>query len=588
MNRLFMAVVAIISTVSASAQLPKWVIEPVNDTIFMKIDNKLFQTVKDDLSALWTIDGNQLFYTNQDIMPFKNGVATVMIPGYEMAVGVVDEKGNFVELPNLLIPFNHPYFEDEYILAFVDKKFEYHGKNGKKAEFPENVKAYPFHNGLASYFTYENLDKAKDPHFNYYRADQQTQTFNIHNNGKIKHIEPTEIEFLSSINEEGKGIAVIKNKFYWFVPETNTFEPLLLGDEEQEKNRQLKTAEDYSQFFTNLPMDSVRLTAKYGKKNYATLKFDPQLRPVSITYDEEVLEFKKPTPEALKHSSNLSKYGDELWGLSLDRKKVLPEQFQQVGLMYGNNALVKSDGKWGVIQIIPDANYSLKVNKGEDVAFRHQKYESQLRLDLPPAVSARNVKIDIEDESGLSIDRTSRETKDTDSGNFVIYTCTLNIPDSLPDVLTTINYKPVKISYDGISLFDTEIPVKAWHLKYYNVDPIESETTINDGVVSFTFNINAQRIIGEGDYPFDVKYDSDNLIITFEKLSETRYKCTITNLMEGNNNLNIIVKEKGCPPSVFPFDIEYTKPAPKSKKKEAVVVKKKTPSEAKPAIKMEL
>ena len=41
------------------------------------------------------------------------------------------------------------------------------------------------------------------------------------------------------------------------------------------------------------------------------------------------------------------------------------------------------------------------------------------------------------------------------------------------------------------------------------------------------------------------------------------------------NNLNIIVKEKGCPESVFPFEIYYTKPVPKKKQKEEVIIKKK-------------
>ena len=52
----------------------------------------------------------------------------------------------------------------------------------------------------------------------------------------------------------------------------------------------------------------------------------------------------------------------------------------------------------------------------------------------------------------------------------------------------------------------------------------------------------------------------------------------VSNLLEGNNNLNILVTEKGCPASVFPFEVFYTKPVPKKKKKEEVVVRKKSPA----------
>lgn len=215
-------------------------------------------------------------------------------------------------------------------------------------------------------------------------------------------------------------------------------------------------------------------------------------------------------------------------------------------------------GFYRAIEILPALNYSLTINKGEDVAFSHQKFETQIRLDLLAIISPKHARIDIPANSGCVIDKTSRETKDTESGNYVVYDCTLNIPDSLPDTMTEIVYSPVSVSYDGITLFETSINTKAWHLKYYNVDPIESETSISNGVASFTININAKKNVGESDYPFEVRIEADSVYVQFEKISETLYKCMVSNLQEGNNNLNIIVTEKGCPHSVFPFEVCYT------------------------------
>ena len=62
------------------------------------------------------------------------------------------------------------------------------------------------------------------------------------------------------------------------------------------------------------------------------------------------------------------------------------------------------------------------------------------------------------------------------------------------------------------------------------------------------------------------------MILKYEKISETRYKCIVSNLQEGENNLNIFVTEKGCPPSIFPFEITYQK----KRKQEAVVIRKRS------------
>lgn len=269
-------------------------------------------------------------------------------------------------------------------------------------------------------------------------------------------------------------------------------------------------------------------------------------------------------------------------------KQILPLQFDEIGLLYDNKAFVKCKGRWGIIEVIPGLDYSLKLNKGQDVAFRHQTFETQIRLDLPSQISAKDAKIDIPASSGCIIDKTSRETKDTESSNFVLYNYSLNIPENLSDTMINITYSPVSVSYDGISLFERPIDIKAWHLKYYNVDPIESETSISNGVASFTININAQKNVGESDYPFEVRIEADSVYVQYEKISEARYKCLVSNLQEGDNNLNILVTEKGCPSSVFPFEVYYTKPVPKKKTQEAVVVRKKSPQVPKPATRIDL
>lgn len=575
---------------TSQAQLPKWVINPTNDTLYVKVDGNIIEGVSNGKSLLWSMDGKQLYSTENTILPYKDEVATIQQKGQPILTGFIDSTGKFTSLPNLRIAYGNPYFEDGYILCFDDDKPVFYKKDGSLATFPiVTAKVYPFHKGFAPYFTYDQMEKKKDPHYGYFKADGQPMKYYLNDNGNAKPVEPKEIDFVSGIGTNGKGVAVIKNKVYWFDTTSEVFEPLLWGEEESVKKRHLTLNGNYETYFLNLPSDTVVISAKYGKNQLAELKFDNELRPLSFSFDGDEMKFVEEPSAIFTYKTNLSAYGENgNFGLSMDSKEVLPKQFERVGLRYDNMAFVKVDGKWGVIEIIPAIDYLLRLNKGENIAFRHQKFETQIRLDLPAQISAKEARIDIPEEIGLLIDKTSRENKDTESGNFVTYNCVLNIPASLPDTITTLTYEPVDVTYDGISLFGKPINVKAWHLKYYNVDPIDSETSVSDGILSFTVNINAQRNVGEGDYPFDVKIEADSISVIQEKLSETRRKFLVSNLQEGSNTLNIYVIEEGCPSSVFPFEIYYTKPLPKKKQKEEVVIRKKDPAIRKHAPRLEL
>lgn len=580
MKKLFTVFLCAIVVVATYAQMPRWVISPNNNSLSAKLDNKLLESSFQGQNLIWSMDGKLLYSTADDILPFKNGAAPVLKKGTEVITGYIDDTGKFTPLPDVMVAYGNPYFEDNLLLCYDKDHLAYFGKDGMKVETPEVVKTYPFHHGYAPYFSYGQLEKKKDPHYGYFRSDGRTTKYFIEDNGKSKLVSPNDLSFLSGISSDGKAVGVIKNKLYWFDPETETFEPMLRGDEESLKKRHLNLQYDHESYFQNLPDDTICIRAKYGKDNVAELKFDRELRPVTFIFNDGEIKYQEPEQRRYEYSTTLSEFGDSgNYGIRMNSKEVLPRQFENVGLKYGNMAFVKKDGKWGVIEIVPDLTYSLKLNKGEDVAFRHQKYETQIRLDLPVEISAKEARIDIPDDTGCVIDKTSRESKDTESGNFVTYDCVLTIPASLPDTIMTITYQPVRVSYDGLSLFEIPLDVKAWHLKYYNVDPIESETSISNGMASFTLNVNAQRNVGESDYPFEVMVEADDsLSVEYEKMSETRYKCIVSNLQDGDNNMNIYITEKGCPSSVFPFVINYTKPVPKERKKEEVAIRKKEPA----------
>lgn len=589
MKSIITTIVGLMLCGSMYAQLPRWAITPSYDGIAVAVDDRVLLTDSLGTTTLWTKDGRRLYTTDNYIHPFKEGVAVITKKDSKDIVGIVDINGKFLALPNLKVTYGHPSFENGYLLCSDAKGYVYYKKDGTRAKLEPSARPYPFKSGYAPYMSYEQLEKQKNPYYSYYRADDENMVCKMMDKGEEKYIDPYDISFLSAIGSDNRGVAVIKNKLYLYNPESELFEPFEYGDDKSEKKRHLTLNGDYKKYFEDLPSDTIEIIAKYGKNLLAMLQFDKELNPFRFVFDGEEKIFKPAAPVAFRYISDLKPYGEAgNFGLASKSGEVVPKQFEEVGLVYDNKAFVKHHGKWGVIEIAPDLSYTIKINKGEDVAFRHQKFDTQIRLDLPARISSKDARIDIPESSGCVIDKTSRDNKDTESGNYVVYDCSLNIPESLPDTMSTITYAPISISYDDIRLFDTSKDIKAWHLKYFNVDPIESETSISNGVATFTININAQKNVGENDYPFDVKIEADSVSVQYEKISETRYKCMVSNLQEGNNNLNILVTEKGCPPSIFPFEVYYTRPVPKKKKQEAVVVRKKSPAVSRPAARIEL
>ncbi len=567
---------SLVMALSAKAQLAQWVIHPAQDSLKVKVDQKLLVTDSLGWSILWTMDGKRLFATEHTIRPYKEGIATIVSKTDDLILGFVDLSGKFTALPGIRIAYDNPDFNDGFVICREKNGFGYYDQKGDKLNTVPTVRSYPFHRGYAPYFAFDQMDKRKDPFYGYHSTGDTPVDCRMMLNGELRPFDYKEIAFLSGIGRNNKGVAVIKNKLYWYDPAANIFEPLVWGDDTSEKRRQLVLEGDLLPYFMNLPSDGAVLTAKYGKKQQATLRFDAELLPTRFTFEDGEMTFEEEKPQSVAYDTDLTVYSEtDKFGLAKSGQRMLPAQFDEVGLMYGNRAFVKQNGKWGLVELLPDLSFNLSINKGKDIAFRHQTFETQLRLDLPPRISAKEARVEIPESTGCAIDKTSRETKDTESGNYVLYNCTLNIPSSLPDTITELRYEPVSVSCDGISFFDVPVKVRAWHLKYYNVDPIDSETTVEDAVASFTVNINAQRNVGEGDYPFEVKVEADSITVGYEKISETRYKCTVFNLKEGENNLNIYVTEQGCPSSIFPFEITYTKPVPKEKKKEGVVIRKK-------------
>ncbi|MCC8174981.1 MAG: WG repeat-containing protein [Bacteroidales bacterium] len=576
MLRPFFLMATLLMALSSKAELAYWLISPAQDSLRVAVDNRALAADSLGWTTVYDTHGNPLFKTDYLLRPFSESLAVLTQKTSNELVGFINVGGQYTPLPKGVAVYDDPYFHNGFLIFMNDGIYNYYNNKGQVVNFPVNARAYPFSHGYAPYMTYAQMEKRKDPYYSYYRTEGKPMQYSIVHDKEMKNFDPHDVQFLSGISPDGRGVAIIKNKVYWFNTSNGYFEPMLWGNDPKIKNRHLQLTSNYDVYFENLPTDSVVIRAKYGKNLSATLRFDKRLIPTWFTFEGEDLSFAPAPPAPYVYPSDLKAYKEgDLWGLTHKGQKALPPQFDQVGLLNGNTAFVKKHGKWGLLAYLPADNFELEMNQNKAIAFRHKAIESELCLRFPQLVPAKDVVVQFPDTKSCKIEQTSRMIGGNEFGHVVTYKCTLGIPSSLPDTVVPLTYEPFQVSINNIQFFDRPITVDAWHYKLYNVDPIDSETTISGGVASFTFNVDIQRTLGESDYPFDVKAQGQDVTVTCEKISEVRYKCNIYDLHDGINNINVLVIEEGCPPSVFPFEVNYTKP--RKQAKEAVVVRKKTP-----------
>ena len=565
MKKVLLSLTLILSCLIANAQMTRWIMQPGYDKIYIASGAPLLISDSLDTSSIWSITGKKIAVTNDIIHPFKEGLSVTTKKNSEEVTGFFNSQGKFTSLKNYSVTYDEPFFRDGYLLVKSENRYCFINKNGEEESFGFYVKMYPFNNGLATCFTYEQVDKLKNPYYTYLTADNTPITFSYNN----KVFDKEDVEFLSSINDEGVGIAIIKHKVYLFDKMTLKLEPVFANKTETNIKRQVSVDGELNEYLIDMN-DSIIIRGKGNKTEFVRFNFDKFLRPTKIKYADRTEEYKFKTIKTEKYSSPFSPIkSNEKYGLSYNGKTVLPEQFDEIGFCLNDFAVVRTDDKWGMLTFDPNLKYRLIMHNGKDIAFRHRDVATTIKLELPVIISANKCRFDIDEKHGCIIDKISLETKNTENGNYVQYNCNLTIPDSLPDVITEIQY-PVQITYDGLKYPIAPIKTKAWHYKYINVDIDETETTLEQGNVSFTINISADKQPGENDYPFEVEIKTDSLQTELAKISETRYKCKLFALAEGVNNVNINILEDGCPPSVFPFEITYIKPVKRTRNKPGI------------------
>lgn len=550
-------VVVLVSSHAAYGQMAKWAMRPGYDSIRLAAGVPVILTDSAGTTSLWSTDARLLASTTDSVAPFSNGFAVVLKKGTTDITGFYATDGTFTKLENCKVVYNCPYFRDGYLLVNRQGRNKLVAKDGKYDPFGSFVEMYPYSSGYACCTMYGDMENFKDLYYYYVDTDKNLVKLMF---DKKEAVENEDVSFLSSLNDDGVGIAVIKRRVYMFDKGLGMLRPVFVN-EKAEKKRQVRVGDFSECMYTK--GDSTILWARGSKRDTVFFAFDERMRLVSIKYPARTVNYNTahPAPLKLKGDFTAERSSNGMYAVKSGSSTILPPQFDGAGISFGKFIAVRKDGKWGLLQLDEKLKYSMSMNKGNAIAFRHKKFETTVRLDLPAEIKADGCSFDIPAGNGCTVDKTSVQMRNTSAGNFVQYNCVLTIPDSLPDHITEITY-PVSMTCDGISYPDNKLTVKAWHYKYVNMDLSREEIKFERGIVEFILNMTADKLAGENDYPLTVQVveDSTAARVDLIKLSETRYKCRLYSPVEGINRLVVSVIENGCPPSYFPFEINYIKP----------------------------
>lgn len=561
MKRTPLLTLGLMGCMAATAQVPGWTIAPSLDSLKVVVDNTVIRADSAGTTTFYSMDGKTLYRTTDHVGDYHDSVATVTRG--DVFVGLLDAKGDFTTLPPLKVAYNKPDYDDGLLTAAAEDGVGYYNKKGEKAVMDFwAMRSYPYSHGYAPYFIYSDLETLKNPHYGYYDRDGKAASFTIEKKGEKQPLHTKDIRFLSAIGDNGQAVAVIKGKIYMLDASTMEFTPVLYGPEDLPvKKRQLSLAGSDDLFAMELP-DTVEFNAKYGKDGKAVLRFTGDLKPVSIDFGDNVVTFTAQADSAVSAPAfdYASQYitfteGGKFGLATTDSTKVLPAQFDAVGLLYGNRAFVKTAGKWGVIAVNPGENYKVKINGGKSVDFRHSQCPTTLEIDFPAGVSAKAYSLVASDSiKGLALDAKTMEATDSS----LVYNCVLDMPSGLADSVATYSLSPLCMTCDGIALYGSPISYQADYVDHFKVE-LQDSAVMKGADAMFTLAVNPDLLEGENSQPYSVHIISDVVPVMYGKMADNLYKFMIASLPEGVTSFKVMVREDGCPDSAYPINVTYVK-----------------------------
>lgn len=559
MKRNILFAILFCSALCLMAQIPYWAIHP-NYTSINILGNGFYVVSQNDKYGMLNSDEEVIVPLEYDsISSFRSHTALLYQGG--KFVAIVSDKGKVTDVASKAYsPLKGCLFSDGYLPVRNNSGCFY-----IKAETGESIGPYsderPFYEGYAVVKEPKSLKHIFDGSSVLKCLSAETGMPITISYDKSDN---EDLDFISSASN-GKSIVVIKKRVFEYDYRNGLITPLSSDGTDNKKSRV---------YVSERPVVLTKTERGFSMQlKQGQMTFDSQLRLTGIQYNGQELKTYEPpkekNPEYNSPFGNLSYNDTKLFGLSYNEKDFLPAQFEEIGLLWGNDALVKSDGKYGVISVDTKNSCKYMLNDNLDIGFEHKTLKTNVKVVCPPYMKLPLMSLTSFDENCIINTDTRKESSNVESV-VLSYDCTLSIPEKI-GLERTPCYATLGLKYDGLKYVPQEISFNTWYINNYIVELPKHQVTDEVLDVDILVKNNASGVQA---FFKDVAIEAeDSVSCTITKITEELYNARLYGWKSEKVNFNIDVTEDGCPTITYGFSLDV-KPHKDSKDQTEAVVEK--------------
>ena len=377
--------------------------------------------------------------------------------------------------------------------------------------------------------------------------------------------EDDDLDFISTASN-GKSIVVIKKRVFEYDYRNGEITPLSTDGTENKKSRV---------FVTERPVVPVKTEMGYAiHLKQGSLAFDSLMRLTGIQYNGQEFKSYEPPKEIVQEIKSpfkcLSFKDTDLFGLSYKENDFLPAQFEEIKLLWGNDALVKSNGKYGVVSVDTRNSYRYMLNDNLDIGFEHKAVKTNVKVVCPPYMKLPLMSLTSFDDNCLINTDTRKETANVESV-VLSYECTLSIPEKI-GLERTPCFATIGLNYDGLKFVPREISFNTWYINNYTVELPKHQMA--NQVLDVDVLVKNSTTGGQAFFK-DVAIEAeDSVSCSITKITEELYNARLSGWKSDKVNFNIDVTEDGCPTITYGFSLDIKSHNDKKNQQESVSVEK--------------
>ena len=165
-KRFFMALALSATAIITQAQVARWLVPPVYQSIDKPAGVNLIATSLGDTTKIWSPDGTLLGATTDQLQMFQEGHSVTLKPGTQTITGFFSTDRGYISMMPCQATHDYPYFSYGYLLVQVDGVYRFIDANGR-VTFDDYDMAYPFQDGQAQCVKYTNPKKKQGAEYFY-------------------------------------------------------------------------------------------------------------------------------------------------------------------------------------------------------------------------------------------------------------------------------------------------------------------------------------------------------------------------------------------------------------------------------------